>query len=111
MVFERHIMVFGINYDEETQESYESIYLHYGTNKKKIFNSGDVIIDYIDMMIFSSDINETPLLGSSSYDNFLMDGNKYVGRVLEGSSIEFIVTDDIKTHEDLEKYYKAHKPK
>lgn len=99
-------MVFGINYDEETQESYESVYLYYGKNEKKLFDSGDIIVDFIDMLKFSVDINELTI-GSSSFDHFIMDGDTYVGREFQG--IEHIVTKDIKTLEELKNYYKSKK--
>jgi len=72
--------VYGINYDEgnEIDLGYESVDISYDSlKKKKIFNSGNFIKDWYDLVKFIiMELGETEshFIGSSSTDHFFMDG-------------------------------------
>ena len=75
--------VSGVNYDEGSEVQgmgYKSVYLHYGKDKEKLFNSGNFVKDWWDMRKFQikelSD-SEPHFSHSSSVDHFIMDGAPY----------------------------------
>lgn len=94
------IMAFSrINYKESKQSTYESIELSYqekGKEKRKFFDSGNIIIDYYDYMRFignqpDSWYNENfHIIGSSSWDHFFMGGNKYTQSYFDPETGEFM---------------------
>lgn len=72
--------VFEINYDEGNKKDlkYESVDIFYGSlTKKKVFNSGNFVKDWYDLVRFIIlELGDTELhyTGSSSVDHFFMDG-------------------------------------
>lgn len=71
--------VYGINYDEGNEKDlgYESVDISYGGNQEKIFNSGNFVKDWFDLVKFIiMELSETEphFVGSSSVDHFFMDG-------------------------------------
>ena len=71
--------VYGINYDEGNKKDlgYESVRISYGRNQEKIFNSGNFLKDWFDLVKFIvTELSETEyhFTGSSSVDHFFMDG-------------------------------------
>ncbi len=74
--------VYGINYDEGNKKDlgYESVQISYGNNQKKVFDSGNFIKDWFDLIKFIiNELSETEyhFTGSSSVDHFFMDGADY----------------------------------
>lgn len=74
--------VYGINYDDGNKKNlgYESVRVSYGENQKKIFNSGNFVKDWFDLMKFIiNELSETEFhfSASSSVDHFIMDGAPY----------------------------------
>lgn len=71
----------GINYKEGTNGGYESVYIHYGEQQKKVFASGNFVKDWYYAMkwfILSDNLtNELGICNSSSVDHFIMDGAPY----------------------------------
>lgn len=68
-------MVTSINYNGPGQEGYESV-----TVGNKIFNSGNIIVDWFNSMKYISTIPDDEYeiqMFSSSVDHFIMDGNDY----------------------------------
>ncbi|MFV2016635.1 MAG: hypothetical protein ACC656_14490, partial [Candidatus Heimdallarchaeota archaeon] len=97
-------------------------------NQKKSFNSGDLTIDFIDFVHWIKE--ECTVAFSSSWDHFFKDGNKYKtihidhdnhNKVIADFSkvplstidkvIEYPVTKDITTFEELKTYYRLKRPK
>jgi len=69
--------VYGINYEEPKPETYESIYVNYGEQKVKAFESGNFVKDWFDLLKFIViELSETEshFVGSSTVDHFFMDG-------------------------------------
>lgn len=73
--------VYGINYDEGNKKNlgYESVQVSYGDgiNEKKVFNSGNFVKDWFDLVKFIiTELSETEpfFIGSSSIEHFFMDG-------------------------------------
>lgn len=70
--------VYGVNYDEGSKLlGYKSVYIYFGNDQKRVFDSGNFIKDWFDMMKFIiEELNETEsyFVGSSSVDHFFMDG-------------------------------------
>ena len=88
-----------VNYTEPKQSTYESIELSYKVKNKeviKFFDSGNIIIDYIDYYKFLGDQDDQwykdnfHISGSSSWDHFFMDGNKYRESYFYPDTGEFI---------------------
>lgn len=74
--------VFGINYDEGNEQDlgYESVDVSYGKDEKRIFNSGNFVKDWFDLIKFiitELSKTESHFVGSSSVDGFFMDGADY----------------------------------
>ena len=72
--------VYGINYNEAGSEqplNYESVRVHYGKNEEKLFNSGNFVKDWFDLVKFIINVlseTEPHFVGSSDVDHFFMDG-------------------------------------
>lgn len=71
--------VYGINYDEGNEKDlgYESIRIRYGKNEEKLFNSGNFVKDWFDLIkfiIMELSKTEFHFTGSSDVDHFFMDG-------------------------------------
>lgn len=73
--------VYGINYDEGNKKDlgYESVRISYGDgiNEMKVFNSGNFVKDWFDLVKFIiTELSKTEpfFIGSSSVDHFFMDG-------------------------------------
>jgi hypothetical protein len=74
--------VIGINYDEGNEKDlgYKSVYLHYGKDKSKVFDSGNFIKDWWNCRKFMiQDLGDTEQhwSHSSTVDHFIMDGAPY----------------------------------
>ena len=91
--------IININYTEPKQSTYTSIELGYKNNGEdvvKLFDYGNIIIDYYDFMLFlqnQTDVyfSENPyIVCSSSFDHFLMDGNKYNQSYFDPETGEFM---------------------
>ncbi|MDB4278053.1 hypothetical protein N9917_00325 [Deltaproteobacteria bacterium] len=70
-------------YDDENPETYKGISLSMGRDAAKdVFNTGNPTVDYFTAYFVASkrckdagvDIDDVPLMGSSSIDHFVMDG-------------------------------------
>ena len=71
--------VYGINYDEGNKKDlgYKSVRIHYGRDKEKVFDSGDFVKDWFDLVFFMVNglaNKESHFIGSSDVDGFFMDG-------------------------------------
>ena len=72
--------VYGINYGEGSKQQdlgYNSVDVRYGKNQEKVFNSGNFVKDWYDLVKFIiKELSETEshFVGSSSVDHFFMDG-------------------------------------
>lgn len=75
------IPLIGVVYDDVNPESYAGIQLRFG-HGKEVFNSGNPTVDYFTAywVIFKRckdagvDVDDVPIMGSSSIDHFVMDG-------------------------------------
>ncbi|MFA5207566.1 MAG: hypothetical protein WC428_02800 [Candidatus Paceibacterota bacterium] len=118
--------VIGINYDEGNEKDlkYESVSLHFN-NEEKLFNSGNFVKDWWDMMKFvitvaCLDKTDPYYIHSSSVNHFIMDGAPYDSAYLkmegdktsliyeyEDDLMEFFVPEDTKpTWEELKEMCK-----
>jgi hypothetical protein len=88
-----------IRYTEPKQSTYRSIDLKYqenGQEKTKSFDSGNIIIDYYDYMLFLQELPDSwykenyHIIGSSTWDHFFMDGNKYTESYFDPATGEFM---------------------
>ena len=71
--------VYGINYNggDKNDLSYKSVRILYGENEEKLFNSGNFIKDWFDLVKFIiNELSETEshFVGSSDVDQFFLDG-------------------------------------
>ena len=70
--------VYGINYDEGNKDlGYKSVRIHYAGDSERLFNSGNFVKDWFDLMKFIiTELHETEphFVGSSDVDHFFMDG-------------------------------------
>jgi hypothetical protein len=72
--------VYGINYAEAGSKqllNYESVRIHYGKDEEKLFNSGNFVKDWFDLIkyiIMELSNTEPHFVGSSDVDHFFMDG-------------------------------------
>ena len=67
--------VYSIEYDEPDVSTYKHVKISYGENQKKIFDSGDFVKDWYNLIKFIVlNLEEYPIVGSSSVDHFFMDG-------------------------------------
>ena len=119
-----------IIYDEENQSSYKSIGVSVkedGIETKKIFDSGDITVDFIDYIKWISSNTFDIVIHSSSWDHFFMDGDEIISIHIDHSDdnkvvvdhkeimekidnlIEYPVPKNIKSFEELKAYYKEHK--
>jgi len=105
-----------IRYTEPKQSTYESIVLKYqenGQERTKCFDSGNIIIDFYSYMLF---LQEQPdefykenyrIIGSSSWDHFFMDGNKYLESYFDPTTGEFVNWQNAREVGDYETYDKC----
>ena len=105
-----------INYTEPKQSTYESIELIHrvnGQEETKFFDSGNIIIDFYNYMLF---LKEQPdqwykenyhITGSSSWDHFFMDGNKYRESYFNPETGEFVNWRKALDEGDYETYNKC----
>ncbi len=71
--------VYGINYNggDKNDLSYKSVRILYGENEEKLFNSGNFVKDWFDLVKFIiNELSETEshFVGSSDVDQFFLDG-------------------------------------
>ena len=68
-----------INYEEGNQDSYESVEIHDFNDNIKIFDGGDFVKDWWDLMKYLiTELTDEPFhTCSSSVDHFHMDGDNY----------------------------------
>lgn len=68
----------GIRYEEGTNAGYEGVYVHYGDNEEKLFNTGNFVKDWFDALkwFILGELSEY-LSNSSTVDHFIMDGAPY----------------------------------
>lgn len=96
-----------IDYDESNQDSYKSVELHIGDTYKKRFETGNFIIDWINVMQFVQELmyhGRMPGCSfSSSVDHFYMDGDKYITKDLymDSTTQEFYLYSDREVRESL----------
>jgi len=71
--------VTSIQYEEPDQDTYESVSVAFGQDKKKSFQTGDFVKDwYFKTKFILQELQDIePLMNSSSVDHFIMDGDKY----------------------------------
>lgn len=124
--------IVGIVYREPDQSTYEAIQVHRDGSMVASFNSGDPIVDWIDLCKWLAEIEACHFMWSSSVDHFFMDGGGYTNLYVDHSNdenvaftteqvidngidtdelAEYIINDDIKTFDELKAYYKKHKKK
>lgn len=73
------IVVIGIDYDEYgegDQDTYRGVIVKCEGKVEKIFDSGDVFLDYTSAVTWTRKKDFVTLI-SSNVDQFVMDGNKY----------------------------------
>jgi hypothetical protein len=114
-----------VNYEEGDQSTYEELILtNRETEEKTRFHTGNIVIDYINVVKFLGEM-EAGCIWSSSIDHFFMDGTKYDrlyvnhdNKVLTGEWTEeyekcigyFVpIKENITSFEELRAYYKKHK--
>lgn len=69
--------ILNINYEEGNQESYESVSIgRFGIDGIKVFDSGDIFLDYASAVTWANKLGIYLLL-SSSVDHFVQDGEGY----------------------------------
>ena len=129
-----------VDYDDSLQSSYVALILYYGDKKEIRFDTGNPLIDWYDFCKFIFDgegfkkYNISDIGYSSSVDHWFMDGDEYLEKYLklnENDEYEFIPTEelnnlslselqshkrcviqkDMKSFQDLKKYYSEHKNK
>lgn len=96
--------VIGINYDyvEDGEPDYESVDISLRSGETKVFESGDFVKDWYDLIkyiIFDTDQNvEMNYSYSSSVDHFIMDGAPYESAYLDtkegGAELSYEYMDD-----------------
>lgn len=107
--------VYGIDYDEGNKKDlgYKSVHISYDSlKKKKVFNSGDFVKDWFDLMFFMvmelSDIVDEPFwTGSSSVDHFFMDGADELYDELYLTEIDGqnVLSDDPSLYDECLRFY------
>lgn len=110
----------SINYEEPDVNKYQSISLKFNLNgekKEKVFDTGDVVVDFYNYCKFISQqeenfYSENPYIsGSSSWDHFFMDDseNKYKEENFNPETGEFLDwrkgTKPDATEEERQLYY------
>ena len=118
-----------IDYDENNQSSYKRLIIHYDNVDKEetiFFDTGDIIIDYIDYIKWvSKKENIIYEVRSSSWDHFFMDGDEIVPLHIDHNNEDRVIKDfqninlstiseypankNIHSFNDLKQYYKNHK--
>jgi len=129
-----------VDYDDSLQSSYVALILYYGDKKEMRFDTGNPLIDWYDFckIVFDGEEKEkyniSSVSFSSSVDHWFMDGDEYLEKYLklnENNEYEFIpnnefsdfslselqsykrcvIHKDMKSFEELKKYYSEHKNK
>ena len=121
-------IVLRLDYDDENQSSYERLVISLN-DENTTFNTGDIVIDFIDMLHWISDTDFDMMLCSSSWDHFFMDGDDITTMYVDHSDeenpkvvlpseiidmdevMEYPIHTFIKTMDDLKKYYHDNKQK
>ncbi len=102
-----------INYTEPKQSTYRSIKLNHKVNGKEetiFFNTGNFVIDYYDYMLFIQEQNDLwykenfVISGSSSWDHFYMDGDKYNESYFDVNTGEFLDWREALDSNDYDRY-------
>lgn len=113
----------SIDYDDSKQSTYKAVLLWDSITKETVrFDSGDFLVDWIDALKY---VDDESIVCSSSVDHFLMDGKRYVMRMIkEDNGYRFATEDEIdknrydfkimissrmKSFNALQKYYKRKK--
>lgn len=101
---------FDVLYDEFNVLSYEgisySIYEKENDSPNEIINSGDIVVDYIDLCIKSSEESVDVMLHSSSWDNFFIDSPYHHFIYDEENECELPAPETVGTFAELQEYYK-----
>jgi hypothetical protein len=105
-----------IDYDDGNGSSYRAVEIRY-KNKKYRFDSGDVTVDWIDMIKWVSDKDFEFANFSSSVDHFVFDSkdNKWLcidhdnGNIVSENGLQYIVNKEINNFEEHYAYYKSKK--
>lgn len=120
-----------IDFEDGDQSTYRGIEISLNHTLLKRFDSGDITIDFIDYMHYiDSDDEIVSVAYLSSWDHFFMDGDKYRTMYVDhkdGNKVitdfskiplinmnrlmQYPVTEDITTFEQLKKYYFSKRPK
>lgn len=111
--------VIGINFKDGDISSYKGVHV-FSNTVDKIFNTGDITIDWINMYKFISDKSFDHIACSSSVDHFVRDSNGKFKRlyidhddnnkiVIDENCLMYIVKASIKSFEQHLKYYKNRK--
>jgi len=129
-----------VDYDDSLQSSYVALILYYGDKKEMRFDTGNPLIDWYDFckIVFDGEESEKYNMSgvgySSSVDHWFMDGNEYIEKYLklnDNDEYDFILTEelnnlslselnslkrcviqkDMKSFQELKKYYSEHKNK
>ena len=102
-----------VDYDDSLQSSYVALILYYGDKKEIRFDTGDPLIDWYDYCKLVFDGYEiekyeiSSVVYSSSVDHWFMDGDEYLEKYLklnENDDYEFISTDELKTYYSLSEF-------
>ena len=119
----------NVDYEDGEQSTYKALEVSVDGGEDKIFDSGDITIDYIDYIHWIAE--GCTVAYSSSWDHFFMDGDKYKTLYVDHSNdenkvitkfntlsisdinrlMQYPVTKNITTFEQLRKYYRSKRPK
>jgi len=111
-----------IDWDGDTQDSYRGIIMKQNNEKIKDFNTGDLVIDWLNCLIYMSetydatkDENQMRYSTDYSFDSFFYTKNpKWHNKCMKDNSFDatpadydyqVVITDKIKTGLELENYY------
>jgi len=75
----------SINYEEPNPETYKSVEIHDFNDNKTVFNSGDFVKDWFDLIKFViMELENEPFHGcSSTVNHFIMDGAPFDSMYLD----------------------------
>lgn len=122
----------SVDYDD-TQDSYRAIEVENNITKEiKRFDTGDAVVDYywFKKWLYSNKSNLSGLSVSSSFDHFIMDGDKYLEKYVNPDTLNFytreeidamlfsqlstmdevVITNELKTFAQVREYVKERKP-
>ena len=120
----------NIDYEDGVQSTYKGIELSEGNKTLCRFDSGDIVIDYIDYLFWAAEQAVSHISYLSSWDHFFMDDDDYrimyVDHSTAGNSVvtnfehhpimyidkltKYPVPKHITTFEQLKTYYRSKRP-